>query len=290
MIHLMVGSSEGKDNVSSLDCQEKLNTIAVGTAPPTSCATEGRKVPPRKAAAAGKKFCALCSVKINGPVQALQHYESKKHRANVKRLAKQQKHTDPTDYQVEQSNSVVTHEGTAPSNDDDQPSADVSEVPKSSVDVSDISKSMTEQDANSEPTADGGDTMKTTAGQYAGVNGGNSSYGPSSLSSLRVEVTAMQVAKRILKASRKSSLNEKGKLVKTARRHLRESARAKSDVVMQKKEKQCRYFEIAQPENLAVVEEKKVNESRFFQVAKHRAAKYRVAHFNRALFNKYAKK
>lgn len=75
--------------LSCLDCLKTFNEQTVTGH--TSCISEAEKYGPKtsqKELKSSQTFCAVCNLQLNGVVHAYQHYESKKHRAALRRSSK----------------------------------------------------------------------------------------------------------------------------------------------------------------------------------------------------------
>lgn len=78
--------------LSCLDCLKTFNEQTVTGH--TSCISEAEKYGPKtpqKEIKSSQTFCAVCNLHLNGAVHAYQHYESKKHRAALRRSSKNSK-------------------------------------------------------------------------------------------------------------------------------------------------------------------------------------------------------
>lgn len=79
----------GRSVVSCLDCQRTFDIHTVRAH--TSCITETEKFGPKKVNGNKETYCQTCHLELNGAVHALQHYESKKHRAALRRIVQTKK-------------------------------------------------------------------------------------------------------------------------------------------------------------------------------------------------------
>lgn len=72
--------------VSCIDCSVVFDFRTVRSH--SSCITEAEKHGPKKNRGTDctQTYCGICTLSLHGAVHALQHYESKKHRANERRL------------------------------------------------------------------------------------------------------------------------------------------------------------------------------------------------------------
>lgn len=74
--------------MSCIDCSALFDVVSVRAH--TSCITEAEKFGPKRGTACTQTFCGVCALTLNGAVHALQHYESKKHRAAERKLKAQE--------------------------------------------------------------------------------------------------------------------------------------------------------------------------------------------------------
>lgn len=79
-------------HVSCIDCGIVFDQVTVGRH--TSCVTEQEKHGPKTGNACTQSHCGVCKLKLNGAVHALQHYDSKKHRAGLRRKQTAEKKTN----------------------------------------------------------------------------------------------------------------------------------------------------------------------------------------------------
>lgn len=85
----------GTRTVSCIDCGSTFTCQSVK--PHTSCVSEEVKYGPREAGLKkenGENFCVDCNLPLNGAVARCQHYESRKHKANVRRKQASQNKED----------------------------------------------------------------------------------------------------------------------------------------------------------------------------------------------------
>lgn len=95
----------GGRTVSCIDCLERFTKSSV--VGHTSCISEGEKYGPKHKQDTGevKKctqgYCGVCSLKLNGSVDAVQHYDSRKHRAAVRKQNQEIKKLKTSKHQEE---------------------------------------------------------------------------------------------------------------------------------------------------------------------------------------------